>query len=354
MDFLYLVQKFFYKAEIKEIKPFGNGHIHSTFLVVFENDNSYILQQINTQVFTDPHKLIQNHLNLQQSMQTDQFEIPHLIKTITGDCLCVDSNKNYWRMMNFIQDSYSVEVIEKKEQAYEAGRGFGWFLKSCSGFDATKFHETIKDFHSLSLRLDQFNHAIDKNKVQRKSGVSELIEFYKNNELIVKPVAASIQNQEVPLRVVHNDTKINNLLFRNKKAIAVIDLDTVGPGSVIYDYGDALRTICNTKAEDERDIESVNFNIESFEYFTKGYLEQTSNILTNREKEILHLAPVYMTYIQGIRFLTDYLNGDTYFKTKYIDHNMVRSLVQKRLIEKMEQNQNQIKSIITELLAQSL
>jgi thiamine kinase-like enzyme len=353
MDLNRIVDQFIPNRTIQSVDFYGNGHINTTYRVAVANsDDQYILQKINTNVFQSPNNIIQNHYRLQDYLNHENHDlgIPYLLPTKYNDYILTDENNGVWRMMEFIQDSYSIEVIEKKEQAYEAGRGFGWFLKVCSGLDVSNFHEAIKDFHSLSLRLDQFNDAIDKNKVQRKSGVSELIEFYKNHELIVKPVAASIQNQEVQLRVVHNDTKINNLLFRNEKAIAVIDLDTVAPGSILYDYGDALRTICNTKAEDEQNIESVDFNLESFEYFTKGYSEQTANILTKREKELFYLAPFYMTYMQGIRFLTDYLNGDTYFKTKYSDHNLVRSLVQKRLIEKMEQNQNQIKSIITELI----
>ncbi|MCB2196602.1 MAG: aminoglycoside phosphotransferase family protein [Bacteroidetes bacterium] len=350
MDLLHIANKFFYESEIQDIKPLGNGHIHSTYEVVFQNDSAYILQKINTQVFTDPEKIIQNHLKVQQSIHSDQFEIPHLVKTRTGDYLYIDSKNNYWRMMHFIQDSYTVEVVRGNKQAYEAGRGFGWFLKVCSGLDVSNFHEAIKDFHSLHFRLNQFKQSITNDSVKRKSAVLELLDFYKTWALKLKAVEEIIQNKEIPIRVTHNDTKINNLLFRNKNAIAVIDLDTVGPGSVIYDYGDALRTICNTKAEDEQNIESVDFNVEFFEHFTKGYLEQTANILTKREKEILHLAPFYMTYMQGIRFLTDYLNGDTYFKTKYSDHNLVRSLVQKRLIEKMEENQKQIKSILTELI----
>ena len=159
-----------------------------------------------------------------------------------------------------------------------------------------------------------------------------------------------IDIRKIPLRIVHNDTKINNLLFRNKSAVAVIDLDTVGPGIIFYDYGDALRTLANTAAEDEKNIGLVGFNLDAFESFTKAYLQQIATSLNEKEKRLLYRAPILMTFIMGIRFLTDFLNGDVYYKTSYSEHNLSRTLVQKRYIELMEQSENKMKEIIHKYL----
>lgn len=349
MELENIVQRFVPNKEILILKPYGNGHINSTYKVSFVNcEKEYILQKINTEVFKSPDILIQNHLKLQNlfNHSKNEIQIPYLIPTIEKEYLVRDEDNDVWRMMNFIQDSYSIDVVKQNDQAYEAGKGFGWFLDKCFDANPSIFKEAIKDFHSLSFRLDQFNDAIIKDKAKRLSSILDIVDFYKDRELVLRQIEDLIQDDELPVRVVHNDTKINNLLFREDKAVAVIDLDTVGPGSVIYDYGDSLRTICNTKAEDENNIESVDFNLSAFESFTKGYLEKTKSKLTETELQTLHMAPKYMTYIMGIRFLTDYLNGDVYYKTKYADHNLVRGLVQKRLIERMETRLNELISII--------
>jgi hypothetical protein len=339
MELIQIVNYFLPNWDVLHIKPFGNGHINSTYKVVLmDYENEFILQKINTKVFTSPENIIQNHFKLQTflSSQNSEFKIPHLLPTTENKYLYVDENNDAWRMMNFIKDSYSIEIVKDNNQAYEAGRGFGWFLNEFSIKLPSEFKEAIKDFHSLSFRLDQFNQAILKDKAKRLAGIVDVVDFYKDRERLLLKIEELIRSGEIPLRISHNDTKINNLLFRNNKAVAVIDLDTIGPGSVIYDFGDALRTICNTAAEDEMNISKVNFNLESFEYFTKGYLEKARSILNKVEIENLYIAPVYMTYIMGIRFLADYLNGDVYYKTTFSEHNLIRCLVQKKLIEQME------------------
>ncbi len=344
-----IANNFIPNRSVLSIEPFGNGHINSTYKVVLKAyENEFILQKINTKVFTSPENIIQNHFKLQTflSSQNSEFKIPHLLPTTENKYLYVDENNDAWRMMNFIKDSYSIEIVKDNNQAYEAGRGFGWFLNEFSNKPPSEFKEAIKDFHSLSFRLDQFNQAILKDNAKRLAGVIDVIDFYKDRERLLIKIEGLIQSGDIPLRISHNDTKINNLLFRNNKAVAVIDLDTVGPGSVIYDFGDALRTICNTSAEDETDIVKVKFNMESFEYFTKGYLEKAISSLTKLEIENLYIAPVYMTYIMGIRFLTDYLNGDVYYKTKFSEHNLIRCLVQKKLIEQMEIRKDEMNNII--------
>ena len=354
MELKEIVKHFISGNTIKDIRIFGNGHINTTYKVIFENIiDEYVLQKINTQVFENPQIIIQNHLKLQEHLLSakSDIEIPHLESIGNNQFLYKDDDKNQWRMMNFIKDSYSVEVLQNDSQAYEAGKGFGWFTEKCSYLNPSDFHEVIKDFHRLSFRTGQLNEAKESDKENRYKIVEGLIKFYKSREKSLLEIEDLIDNHEIPLRVVHNDTKINNLLFRNNEAVAVIDLDTVGPGIIFYDYGDAIRTIANTATEDEKDLSLVDFNLEAFESFTKGYLQKTDSILNNREKELLYRAPILMTYIMGIRFLTDYLNGDVYFKTLYSDHNLARSLVQKNLIELMELNENQIKLTIKKYLS---
>jgi len=349
MDFQEILYQFSPNKLLKDIKPFGNGHINLTFKVIYENDHQeYILQKINTNVFKNPSAIINNHLRLQEIFYLDQDEmlIPKLIPTKNENFLYRDKEQNVWRLTNYIDNSYSVEVVKNEQQAFEAGKGFGWFAKKCSHLNPSDFTEAIKDFHLLSFRIGQLNEAIEFDKVSRYKTVKHLIEFYKNREKPLLKIEELINSNEIPLRVVHNDTKINNLLFRDTKAIAVIDLDTVGPGVIFYDYGDAIRTITNTVAEDEKNIDLVDFNLKFFESFTKGYLLQIDSILNFKERELLYRTPVLMTYIMGIRFLADYLNGDIYYKTSYEEHNLVRSLVQKKLIERIELNENHVKEII--------
>jgi thiamine kinase-like enzyme len=347
MDFIEVIRNFFPNKETASCVPFGNGHINSTFKLVIENDSQeYILQKINTNVFKNPQQIVQNHFKIQNHIKSGNIEIPFLIELKENQYLFIDNEQNVWRMMNFIKDSYSVEIVSDENQAYQAGKGYGWFLNACSGLKSTNFTEAIPNFHKLSFRNNQLEVAVKLDKVGRYDSVKDVVAFYKEREQSLLKIEALINRNEIPLRVVHNDTKINNLLFRNKEVVAVIDLDTVGPGSVFFDYGDALRTICNTAAEDEKDLDKVDFSQQSFEKFTEGYLNQTKSILNNKEKEFLYLAPIYMTFIIGIRFLTDFLDGDNYYKTSYSEHNLVRSLVQKKMIEQMEQNVELIKQII--------
>jgi len=346
MDVNFVVKNFFPNQLIQSLETFGHGHINSTYKVVFENSSEFILQRINKQVFTKPSEIIQNHLIIQDSITSTNLEIPQLAGDVQGNFLYTDSEGQAWRMMNFIKDSYSVEYITDKNQAYEAGKGFGWFLKECSTLNPSGFNEAIKDFHSISFRYYQLNEAIKQNKNNRISAIEAVVKFYKDREQELIQVEELIQRDEIPRRVVHNDTKVNNLLFRNEKAIAVIDLDTVGPGSVLFDYGDAIRTIANPVSEDEKNLDKVNFNINAFKAFNKGYLEQTYDILNPKEKDILHMAPFYMSAIMGIRFLSDYLNGDVYYKISYPEHNLDRSLVQKTFIEEMELKKEDIQNTI--------
>ncbi len=336
-----------------EVKPFGNGHINTTYKLELKSSGEcYILQKINTDVFKDPHGIAETHEYLQNLISWDQhfIKIAKLIYTCNGKPIHEGTDGNVWRMTTFVDDSYTIDVVEERWQATEAGKAFGCFARICNALNVNDFKESIPDFHRLSFRIKQLNDAIAANAAGRYDSVKHIVGFFKDREQQMSYIEQLVDSGKIPLRVVHNDTKINNLLFRGSNAVAVIDLDTVGPGILYYDYGDALRTSANTAEEDEKDLDRVSFNMNAFAAFTKGYMEQVSPILSTHEEKYFFMAPFLMTYIMGIRFLADYLNGDVYYKTTHKSHNLDRSLVQKKLIESMEQNEEEMKETITDAL----
>lgn len=344
-----VVECFFPGVREYEINPYGKGHINDTYKLELEgNTGCYILQRINTKVFINPELIAETHLKTQQAVETSgqTLSIPLLVPTASGRLLCYDKENNAWRLTTYIRDSYTIEIVSADWQAFEAGNAFGWFARSCDSMNVTEFREPIKDFHRLSFRLQQLKDAIARNASGKLHQVTDLVEFYKARELKLLMIEELVDAGKIPLRIVHNDTKINNLLFRNNKASTVIDLDTVGPGIIYYDYGDALRTTANTAAEDEKDLDRVAFDLNRFCAFTRGYLGQTKAMLTGTEKKYMHLAPVLMTYIMGIRFISDFLNGGIYYKTSYKEQNADRSGVQKKLIESMESREDEMKEIL--------
>lgn len=348
-----VVKAFFPYNLVTVVNPFGNGHINNTYkLDLQEEKKSYILQRINTDVFKDPHGICDTHDRLQDTIFKGQhpITIAKLIPTADGKNLFTDDEGGVWRMTSFIEDSYTIDVVEEDWQAFEAGNAFGWFAKACDKLDAATFKESIKDFHRLSFRLRQLDEAIAADKAGRLDSIKDIVNFYKERQASVSEIETLVDEGKIPLRVVHNDTKINNLLFRGKKAAAVIDLDTVGPGILYYDYGDALRTSASTTEEDEKDLSKVHFNMDAFQAFTNGYIGQVKTIVTDAEENLFYMAPKLMTYIMGIRFLADYLNGDVYYKTAHKEHNIDRSKVQKKLIESMEMQEDEMKEIIEKAL----
>ncbi len=343
-----VLKAYFDSSDVKSISPFGNGHIQLTYLVETQK-KSFILQKINTKVFTKPELLIKNHLLLQnhiKSSENQEYLIPELINTVEGNNYFSDAEHGFWRLTNYIENSCSLEKTETSSQALEAGKAYGWFVKSLEKADINLFEEPIPDFHNLSLRLKQFEDAVKANIAERRDLIKPEIEFFLERKTFFLSLENDIKSGKIPIRIVHNDTKINNVLFEDNKAKAVIDLDTVAAGTVLFDYGDALRTIANNSVEDEENTDKIIFNWDYFCSFTDGYLRKTNGILTPSEKENLHKAPLLMTYIIGIRFLSDYLNGDIYFKTSKIAHNLGRAKVQQFLLLDMELKNKAMKTYI--------
>ena len=340
-----------------DIEAYGNGHINDTYC---SDPTKYIIQRINTSIFTNPDELMENIENV-TSFLSDKIraaggdpkrETLTVIKTIDGkNCYKCDDG-NVFRVYRFITDTKSIENDKTLEDLRNAGKGFGRFQQMLDDFPVEKLYETIKDFHNTPKRVEALKTAIAENKAGRADSVKAEIEFALKNSDFADTVIKGMESGEIPVRVTHNDTKINNILFDAKtgEAVAVIDLDTVMPGRMLYDFGDALRMGGSTGAEDEVDLSKVNFDKECFKYFAEGYLSEVKDVLTPKEIELLPFSVKLLTYECGIRFLTDYLNGDTYFKIPREHHNLDRARNQLKLVADIEAMEDELKEIIKTLI----
>ncbi len=336
-----VVENFSVKAGIV---PYGNGHINDTYLR--EGNPGYILQRINTNVFKDPNSVMENIVNVTEYLRAEivknggdpERETMNVIKTKLGkNCYMVDSS-NYFRMYKFVSNSVSFDTAEDLSLLFEAGKSFGKFQRMLDGFDAGLLHETIVDFHNTPKRIEQLEAAIKKNYENRAERVSAELDAAKKYSKYASLITDAMADGSVPSRVTHNDTKLNNVLFDKDthKGICVIDLDTVMPGSILYDFGDALRFGASSGAEDETDLSKIYFDLEKYKSFSEGFLGEVGECLTKREIELLPESVIIMTYECGIRFLADYLNGDVYFKIHRENHNLDRARTQLKLVADME------------------
>ncbi len=340
------------------LQEYGDGHINDTYLIDYEN-KKYILQRINHDIFKNPHQVMENILNITKHISDKlsangcdpERRTLTVINTVDGSPCC-EFNGNYYRMYNFITDTITYQTVEEPVLFYKAAKGFGEFFNLLSDFDANKLYETIPDFHNTAKRYNDFVHSVSENKSGRADSVKKEIDFIISRKNETSAIMDEIAKGTVPLRVTHNDTKLNNILFDciTKDALCVIDLDTVMPGSVLFDYGDALRFGTNPVAEDEKDLDKVYCDIEKFEQFTKGFIESLGNILTKKEIELLPLSARLLTLECGMRFLADYIDGDTYFKTSYEEQNLDRARTQLKLVYDMEQKENQMIQIINKYI----
>lgn len=353
-----LLAKFDLKTDIKGVKiaPYGGGHINSTFLV--DSDPKYILQKINTHVFPHPVELMQNielvtnHLvkKLTENGEDASKGTYRVIKAKDGNNFVKDENGDFYRVITFI-DAISHENIEDPSELYRAAKTYGKFQKMLADFDADKLFEVIPFFHHTPNRMKNLEKAIAENKSGRLDSVKAEVEFALSYKERISAIVDGIADGSIPLRVTHNDTKLNNFLFDKDtdECVCVIDLDTVMPGSLLYDYGDALRVGASSAAEDETDLTKVNFCIEPFEQFTRGLLESFANDLTQRERELLPYSHMLMTYEVGIRFLTDYLDGDVYFKTAYPEHNIDRARNQFKLVRDIDERMDALNALVEKI-----
>ncbi len=349
--YISLVKNFKVDGELLSVEPNGNGHINDTLLVEMKTDDiktsRYILQAINSNVFPNIEGLMNNIISVTEYLKegiTDSRGAMDFVPALDGKYYFIDENGVPWRMYHFIEDAVSLELPESTKDFYECGYGFGNFQRQLNIFPAQELFETIPNFHNTPIRYENFKKAVTKDICRRAKSVKEEIDFVMGEENFY-PV---LENGNLPLRVTHNDTKINNVLLdcETRKAVCVIDLDTVMPGLSVNDFGDAIRIGANTAAEDEKDLSKVSLDLDLFEAFTKGFIEGSGGILTQDEILLLPEGAKMMTIECGMRFLTDYLEGDTYFKIGYREHNLDRCRTQFELVRDMNRKWEQMKNIV--------
>jgi len=326
----------------------SNGFINDTYLVSHKGTPIYILQKINTEVFTNIDVLIKNLDLLLPKLKSEAYTSIKLAETKAGDSFFKDKNEQVWRLMTFIRNSVVYNTTTNPVIAFEAGRIIGLFHQLLIDFDLNLLEDTLPDFHNLSLRYDQFKEVLEKAKPVLIVKAKKAIDFVEENILILMKINAD----KLPVKVCHNDTKLNNILFsKNKKALCLIDLDTLMKGTFLYDFGDAIRTIVNSSAEDEKDLTKISFDLKMFEAFVEG-LALHKNILNSKEIDLLSLGVVLMPFLHGIRALTDYLDGNRYYKVLYETQNLDRSLSLFTFAQLALKNQNAMKAIIKDKLHQ--
>lgn len=337
-------------------QPYGNGHINDTYCV---DGPQYILQRINTSIFRNPQELMENIENVTSFIRgkveaeggdPDRATLT-VLKTKDGKNYYQVDEDNVFRVYKFIGDTKTIENDKTITDLYHAGIGFGHFQKMLDDFPVEKLYETIPDFHNTPKRVEALEVAIKEDKAGRAASVQAEIAFALEQAAEADRVVKGIEAGTIPVRVTHNDTKINNILFdiETGEAVCVIDLDTVMPGSMLYDFGDALRMGGSTAAEDETDLDLVNFDVTCFEAFAKGYLSEMKDALTPEEVALIPFSVRLLTYECGIRFLTDYLNGDTYFKIRREHHNLDRARNQFKLVADLVSKEPEMAEMVAEL-----
>lgn len=336
----------------------GNGHINDTYIT---DDGKYILQKINTSVFTDPKGLTGNIVLITGYLKNwlyahggdPERETLTPIPTSDGRWYVESEEGECYRVYKTVTDALSYDSATP-ELLYQAAKGFGRFQKMLAGFPADRLCESIPNFHNTRARYCVFEKVAAADPCARAATADEEITFCMAREGDTGVLVDAIAEGKIPLRVTHNDTKLNNVMIDKKtgEAVCVIDLDTVMPGSVLYDYGDALRFGASTAPEDEKDLDKVHFDLSLFEMFTKGFLEEVGETLTAEEIELLPFSVKLITLECGMRFLTDYLSGDTYFKTAYPTHNLDRCRTQFKLVAEIESLEGEMKKIISDLMSE--
>lgn len=342
-----IIGKFSVAGELISCERYGEGHINDTFKVTMDDcgrEVHYILQRINNRLFPDVERLMHNIELVTEFCRKSVIErggdpmreCLTLISTKDGaSYICEDGN--YFRMYVFIEGATTYQSVRDPRDFYESAVAFGNFANLLAKFDASQLYEVLPDFHNTKVRYENFLRAVEKDVCGRVKEVRGEIDWVKSRSDLCGKIVDKIASGEIPLRVTHNDTKLNNVMLDDAtgKGLAVIDLDTVMPGSLCYDFGDSIRFGCNSAAEDEPDTEKVHFVFDLYKTYLDGYLSAVGNSVTQEEKENLPMGAVLMTYECGMRFLTDYLEGDVYFRTHRARHNLERARTQFKLVDEM-------------------
>jgi hypothetical protein len=359
----YVIQQFDLEGVILSLTPLGAGHINDTFLVE-TSLQKYVLQRINHEVFKKPLEIMENIARV-CAHQTQKLE--RLGEKIDRQILkivnikptfgmaanvnnVIEDEGNFWRVYLYVTDTITVQEVATTNQAYEAGKAFGKFQSLLADLNPNLLHDAIPNFHNLNWRYEQLENRLKTTEINtfRLKQAENEVSFAFSKKHIAQEVTDYLQNGFLPLRVTHNDTKINNVLLDRYtgEAVCVIDLDTVMAGLVIYDFGDLMRTSLSQSAEDETNLAKVQIRMPIFKGLAEGYLSEAQHFITEQEKSLLVFGGKMITLIMGIRFLTDYLFGDIYYKTKYANHNLDRCRTQFRLVQAIEKVENEMNEII--------
>ncbi|MBE5808835.1 MAG: aminoglycoside phosphotransferase family protein [Clostridiales bacterium] len=346
------VRAFRISAPAVSCTPYGNGHINQTYLVVCEDGHRYILQKMNRVAFPDVELLMRNIERVTgylAQFDEDGRHTLHLIPCTAGGHMHIDAEDGAWRMYEFVEGSYCLERIEDSAQFYKSAQAFGGFQKQLSGFPAKELGEVIRRFHDTPDRFGQLHEAIDMDVKDRAATCGREIELALGMEYGADALVKGMASGRIPTRVTHNDTKLNNVLFDREtdEPLCVIDLDTIMPGCMAYDFGDSIRFGATTAAEDEADLDRVHFVKPLFDAYAGGFLSACGEALSG-EEELMSLAEGarLMTLECGIRFLADYLKGDVYFHTAYPEHNLVRARTQLKLTGEMGEVMDEMKDTL--------
>ena len=344
--------------------PYGTGHINDTFLVTCNEADCeirYVFQRINHSIFKDPPRVMENIVrattHIQHKLQSSDVSdtsrrVLTVVPTINGMSYHQDPEANYWRCLLFIEGTLAFDMLETPEQAHKAARAFGQFQCYLADLPEPTLTETIPDFHNTPKRLQTFLQVLDKDPCDRACDAADEIGFVLKHASMCDVLIDLFNNGLIPERVTHNDTKINNVLFDKKtqEGICVIDLDTVMPGLSLYDFGDMVRTATCQAAEDERDLSKIWMDIQFFGQIAQGYTSETAGFLTDAEKQHLAFAGKLITFEQMIRFLTDYLNGDVYYKIHRSGHNLDRTRTQMKLVQSIMDQEDQMNKLTENIL----
>ncbi len=330
-------------------RNFGHGNINYTFLITTDNGKQYILQRINTHVFKKPVELMENVIAVTQHIREkvdDPTKVLNFVPALDGNYYYRDERRRYWRCYEFV-GGFCLEAPESDADFYESAVAFGRFQEQLADFPADSLFETIPNFHNTPDRYRRLHIAMDEDACDRLQYVQREVDFILEREQEAGTIQRLLESGELPLRVTHNDTKLNNVLLdmKTRKALCVLDLDTVMPGSSLFDFGDSIRFGAATAPEDVQELSRMSLDLHRFEVYTKGFLDGCHS-LTKREIELLPLGAKIITLELAVRFLTDYLESDHYFKTQYSDHNLVRTRAQLKLVQDMEAKWYQMQKII--------
>lgn len=348
----WVLPQFLEGEKLSAAKTLQGGLINATYLVHSKSEQALVLQRVNTAVFTDPVLVMENTTVvtafLRQTSPTARNL--HLLKTVDHQSFIIDEEGGLWRAFTYLNGCVGHEQVESTQQAYEAGKAFGTFLKQLEGLDPRRLSDTIPDFHNTPVRHEALKQALQADSAQRASLVSHELVFVEQRAEWIPLVEELRASSQLPNRITHNDTKISNVLFDEKtnKAVCVIDLDTVMPGTMLYDFGDLVRTSVNSAKEDQG-TDAVECRLDIFRALAQGYLEGAGDSLTSAEIEHLVFSAKLITLELGMRFLTDFLNGDTYFTALYANQNLDRARNQFRLVELLEENAPAMQKIIDQI-----